>query len=321
MSTIPVAINYQALTTAIRDEVLDTYQSESLLGLFPSVPIPKGIAAEKWAQKYILETKRAAVHARGFNPNKITMDFKGFEITPCTVDQSIEMDEIAQAQFAETGMLDKMVPELGKNGAYTTNTWVMMHKGGNGETAFLTEYHYILADGSGNGTAARPNWLHDDATAGAWNINANMLKDVATLKGSFTAKGGNLASALVLIPKCAAINVEMVRSEYQNKSFADYLLSSGLRFMYVEDEFFYTQAGALPTAALFDIIIIDVTEFVVGYQREERVRVIPPHDDVRDTKIEFEVWFAFLCVPFRKNESGTIKTYKSASRIRAIVQA
>ena len=153
---LPVVMSYEALTTAVREEVLGTYQAESLLGLFPSVPIPKGIAAEKWAQKYILETKRAAVHPRGFNPNTITMDFRGFEVTPVTIDQNAIMDEIAQAQFVETGLFDKFIPEMGHNMAYTSNTWLMRHIGGNGEAAPFTEYHYILADGSGNGTAARP---------------------------------------------------------------------------------------------------------------------------------------------------------------------
>jgi hypothetical protein len=312
-------MNYQALTTAVRDAVLDTYQAESLTGLFPSVPIPKGIAAEKWAQKYIIETKRAGVHHRGFNPNTITMDFKGFEVTPVTIDQQALMDEIAQAQFVETGLFDKFIPEMGKNMAYTSNTWIMRHIGGNGESAPFTEYHYILADGDGsNGTAAQPLWLYDAATAGGWGTWANVMTDISRLKGHFIAKGGNLASALVLLPKVAAPIFIKPISEYQGKSIETYLSEQGLRYMYVEDAYFYTQAGAIPTEILFDMVLLDTSEFIIGYQREERTRVIPPYADVRDTKIEAEVWFAMLCVPFRKNEEGTIKTYKSASRIRAI---
>ena len=145
-----------------------------------------------------------------------------------------------------------------------------------------------------------------------------MFNDIATLKASFIAKGGNIESALVLIPKVAAPNIELIRSEYQNKSCADYLTMQGLKFMYVEDAFFWTQAGAVPTAALWDMVLIDTTEVIIGYQREERTRVIPPHNDVRDTKIEGEVWFAVLLGIFRKNEAGTIKTYKSMSRIKGI---
>jgi hypothetical protein len=225
------------------------------------------------------------------------------------------------AQYQETGMYDKHIPELGYNGAYTSNTWIMRAKGGNGEDAPFTEYHYILAEGSGNGTAARPNWLYDDATAGVWSTWANIQTDIANLKGAFIQKGGNLASALVLIPLIAAPNFIKPVSEYSGKTVENYLTEQGLKFMYIEDDFFYTQAGAAPTAALFDMILIDTSEFVVGYQRTERTRVIPAHDDVRNTKIEFEVWFAFLCMPFRKNEGGTIKTYKSASRIKAIAQS
>ena len=313
-------MNYEVLTTAVREAVLGTYQAESLLGLFPSVPIPKGIAAETWAQKYLLETKRAGVHARGFNPNMITLDFRGFEVTPCTVDQAAIMDEIAQAQFVETGLFDKFIPEIGHNMAYTTNTWLMRHIGGNGEAAFMTEYHYILAEGSGDGTAAQPNWLYDAATAGGWGTISNAFTDIARMKGNYLAKGGNLSSAVVMLPLISAPQIERVRSEYQSKSIKDYLAMQGLRFMYVEDAFFWTQAGGVPTEALFDMVMIDVNEVIIGYQREERTRVIPPYADVRDTKIEGEVWFAPLMAVFRKNEAGTIKTYKSMARVRAIAQ-
>ena len=318
--TTPTSMNWEVLTTAVKEGVLLAYQPASLLGLFPSVPIPKGIAAEKWAQKYIIETKRAGVHARGFNPNTITMDFAGFEVTPCTVDQKCVLNEIDQAQFAESGMLAEIVPQIGRNMAVTTNTWIMRHIGGNGEAAFLTEYHYILADGSGNGTAARPNWLYDASTTGVWSTWSNIQTDIAQLKGNFIAKGGNLASALVLIPKCAAPHMIRSRSEYQGKSVENYLADQGLRFLYVEDEYFWTQAGAVPTAALFDMVLIDVAEFVIGYQRPEQVVAGPGTFPDRNYYVEGEVWFALLCVPFRKNEGGTIKTYKSAARVKAIAQ-
>lgn len=317
--TIPIAINYEALTTAVREEILDVYQAESLLGLFPSVPIPKGIAAEKWAQKYILETKRAALHHRGFNPNQITMDFKGFSVTPITIDQSAIMGEIDQAQFVETGLFDKFIPQIGFNMAYTSNTWIMSHKGGNDEAAPFTEYHYLLADGDGaNGTAAQPLWLYDADTAGAWSTLSNAFADLATLKGNFIAKGGNFATSILFIPKCFAPAIEEVRSEYQNKTLGAYLDLMGFRWMYVEDHFFQTQAGATPVITAGDIALFDVTEFVVGYQREERITSGPGAYPDRNFYIEGEVWFAFLCVPFRKDEAGTVKTYKSAARIRAI---
>lgn len=322
MSTIPNAINYESLTTAVREEVLDTYQAESLLGLFPSVPIPKGISAEKWAQKYLLETKRAGVHRRGFNPNRITMDFKGFEITPCTVDQEVVLDEIAQAQFAETGMLDKIVPELGKNIAFTTNTWVMMHKGGNSEAAQFTEYHYILANGDGsNGSASQPLWLYDESSAGAWSNLANAYNDLSKLKGAFLAKGGNFANSILLIPRCFAYGIERIRSEYQGKSIHNYLMDMGYRYMYVEDDFFKTKASSfttLPALTAGDIVLIDPSEFIIGYQREETITFGRGAFPDRNFYIQGEVWFALLCAVFRKNENGTIKTYKSGSRVSGI---
>jgi hypothetical protein len=319
--TTPVALNWEVLTTAVRSEIIESYQHQSLLSLFPSVPIPKGIAAEKWAQKYIVESKRAGVHRRGFNPNRVTMDFSGFEITPCTVDQAMVLDEIALSQFAESGMLDKSVSEIGKNMAYTANTWLMMHKGGNAEAAPFTEYHYLLADGSGNGTAARPNWLQDASSAGAWSTLSNAFTDLSRLKGGFIAKGGNFDTSILLIPKCFAPGVEKIRSEYQNKAISDYLTMQGFRWMYVEDDFMKTTAssfGTLPAITAGDIVLIDPTEFVIGYQRPETITQGKGTFPDRNYYIEAELWYALLCVPFRKNEAGTVKTYKSAARASAI---
>jgi hypothetical protein len=126
---------------------------------------------------------------------------------------------------------------------------------------------------------------------------------------------------LCLAPNIAAEHIQRPRSEYHNKSVADYIADQGLTLMYVEDAFFWTQAGAAPTAALFDLIAIDPSEFVVGYQRPERVISGPGQFPDRNFYIEGEVWFAFLCVPFRKNEAGTMKTYKSAVRVKAIAQS
>lgn len=320
--TTPTIMNWEVLTTAVRQEIIATYQHQSLLSLFPHVTIPKGISAEKWAQKYILETKRAAVHRRGFNPNRVSMDFSGFEITPVTIDQAAVLDEVAQAQFAESGMLDKFIPEIGKNMAYTTNCWLMMHKGGNAESAPFTEYHYVLADGDGaNGTAAQPLWLFDSASAGAWSTIANAFTDLSRLKGNFIAKGGNWASNLTLIPRVFAPGIEKVRSEYQNKAIADYLTMQGFRWMYVEDDFFKTTASSFatnPAIGAGDIVTLDSTEVIIGDQRPERVVAGPGSFPDRNYYIEAEYWGAPLMVPFRKNEEGTIKTYKSMARVSAI---
>ena len=111
----PAPINYEALQTAIRAEIINTYQHGTLLGLFPSEPIPDGIAAEDWAQKYIKETKRAALTKRGFQPNKITTDFSGFKLQPVTIAQAAQLNEIDMAQYQKNKMLPKFVPEMGKN--------------------------------------------------------------------------------------------------------------------------------------------------------------------------------------------------------------
>jgi len=318
--TTPIAINYEALQTAIRSDIINTYQHGTLLGLFPSEPIPDGIAAEDWAQKYIKETKRAALHKRGFQPNKITMDFSGFKLLPVTIDQAATMSEIDLAQFAKNGLLPKFVPEMGKNMSYTTNTYIMANLGGNSEAAPHTQYHYILEAGTGNGTAARPNPLHD-FSGGAWDTHANMRADLGELVGTYGAKGGNIENAICIIPKAAMPTIKTIKSEYNDHNIEFYIHEAGIStIIYVEDEFFPTivDGTTLATADLFDIIILDPSEFVVGYQRSETTTAgLGTYPD-RNYYIEAEVWFCFLCVPFRKNEAGTIKTYKHMARCKDI---
>ena len=160
---LPLAVNYQSLTTAIRQEMINTYQHGTLLGLFPSEQIPDGIANEEWALRYIIETQRASLHRRGYNPNSITMDFQGYSLKPVTVDQEMRLTEIDLAQFAKNGLLPKTVPEMAKNISYTTNTAIMNGKGGNGEAFPFTQYNYMIEAGTGNGTAARPIPMYDAA--------------------------------------------------------------------------------------------------------------------------------------------------------------
>lgn len=320
---LPPSINYQALQQAVRTSIIDTYQHGSLLGLFPSEPIPNGISAEEWGQRYIKESKRAALHTRGFQPNRVTMDFSGFSLKPVTVDQDAMLDEINLAQFAQNGMLPKFVPEIGKNMSYTTNRYFMANLSGNGDVAGPhTQYHYIIEAGSGNGTAARPNPMYD-ASGGAWNTHATMRSDIANWLGGYGAKGGNLANSIVIAPKVTMPTLKTVKSEYQNMSAEDYIEKGGVskdRILYVDDEFFPTIADGttLSTASLFDLIVLDPSQFGVGYQRPEQVRAGMGTFPDRNYYIEAEVWFAFVCVPLRKNEAGTVKTYKHMARCKDI---
>ena len=321
--TTPIAINYEALQTAIRTDIIDTYQHGTLLGLFPSEPIPDGIAAEDWAQKYIKETKRAALHKRGFQPNKITMDFSGFKLQPVTVDQAAQLSEIDLAQFQKNGLLPKFVPEMGKNMSYTTNTYIMANQGGNSESAPHTQYHYILEAGTGSGTAARPIPMYD-ASGGAWSTHATMRSNIGDWIGGFGAKGGNIANAVCIAPKVVMPVLKTVKSEYNDHNIEWYIREAGIsNIIYVDDEFFPTIVDGitLATNILFDLIIIDPSEFVVGYQRAETVNSFMGAKPDRSYYIEAEVWFCFMCVPMRKNEAGTIKTYKHMARCKDITIA
>ena len=320
---LPISVSYEALQQAVKTSIIDTYQHGSLLGLFPSEPIPKGLSAEEWGQRYIKESKRAAIHPRGFKPNRVTMDFSGFSIKPVTVDQDALLTEIDLAQFAENGMLPKFVPEMGKNMSYTSNRYIMANLSGNDNTVGpYDQYHYILEAGTGNGTAARPIPMYD-VSGGAWNTHATMRADIGAWLGTYGAKGGNLANSIVLAPKATMPTLRTAKSEYNDHSVEDYIALGGIskdRILYVDDEFMPTiDAGtALPTKDLFDLIVLDPSQFGVGYQRTERVRAGMGAFPDRNYYIEAEVWFAFVCVPFRKNEAGTVKTYKHMARCKDI---
>ena len=320
---LPTSINYQALQQAIRTTIIDTYQHGSLLGLFPSEPIPKGISAEKWGQRYILETKRAAIHKRGFRPNRITMNFSGFQLKPVTVDQDARLNEIDLSQFAENGMLPKFIPEMGKNMSYTANRYIMANLAGTGNTTVWSDqYHYLLEAGSGNGTAARPIPMYD-TSGGAWDTHATMRADISSWIATYGSKGGNISQSVVLAPKVTMPTLKEVKSEYNDHSAEDYIAKAGIpkeRIIYVDDEFFPTIADGttLATKDLFDLVVLDPSQFGVGYQRTERVRSGMEPEPSRDYFIEAEVWFAFVCVPLRKSEAGTVKTYKHLGRLKDI---
>ena len=313
----PIPINYQALQTAVRQEILDTYKHQSLLGLFPSEPIPDGIAAEDWAIRYIKETQRAALHKRGFQPNQITMDYTGFKLQPVTIDQAARLGEIELAQFARNGMLPKFVPEMGKNMAYTANTYIMNNTGGNGEAApHSGQYHYVIEAGTGNGTAARPIPLYE-ASGGAWDTHATMRGDIGAWIGGYGAAGGNVGQSIVLAPRATMPTLKTIKSEYNDHNVEFYIHEAGVsNIIYVEDEFFatITDGTTLSTKDLFDLIILDPSEYIVGYQRNETVTAGKASFPSRDYHIEAELWFAFVCVPFRKNVAGTIMTYKHMGR-------
>jgi hypothetical protein len=320
---LPSNLNLQALTTAVRTEMLNTYQHGTLLSLFPSEQIPDGIANEEWALRYIKETQRAALTRRGYNPNSITMDFNGYSLKPMTVSQEMKLTEIDLAQFAKNGLLPKTVPEMAKNISYTTNTAIMNGKGGNGEAMPFTQYNYIIEAGSGNGTADRPNPMYD-TSGGAWNTHATMRANIAAWIGTYGAKGGNIGNSVVLAPRVTMPTLKEIKSEYNDHNVEFYLKETGIRdIVYIDDEFFATivDGTTLATAALFDLIVIDPSEFVVGYQRPETVTQGPTPFPGREYVIQMEVWFCLLPIPTRKNEAGTIKTYKHMGRCKDITTA
>lgn len=312
-------INYDLLATAIDDKWIPTYQAESVLSLFASTPIPNGIATEEWAQQYLIETIKAAWTERGFNPNQISMDFKGYSLKPTSVSQEMILTEKDQAFFAAHGILVNGVSDLAKNVAYSASTALMIGKGGNGEDAPITQYNFLSDVGSGNGTAARPNMFYNAAKTGVWGTEANFIADVVGLIGTAVAKGYKKENLLILYPAVAESVFMAKMGTYSDISRKQYIMNQGVRdVIAIPDAYMYTAAGATPTAALFDMRAVDISSVVIGYERPETVTQGKGAFPDRNYYVEGEVWFCPLFIPTRLNESGTIKTYKGVGQVTAI---
>jgi hypothetical protein len=170
--------------------------------------------------------------------------------------------------------------------------------------------NYLNATGSG--TLASPSII-TTATAAGWGTYANKVTDFFKIVGDLAAAGYNIGSSVAFYPKSA--HARMNGHGATEQSAIQMLMEQGVMgAIALDDQYLYTAAGADPTNALFDLYAVDLSKVVIGYTRTERSQVIAPHDEVRDTLVECEVWFTPYLVPVPK--SGAIT--KGVSRITAI---
>jgi len=317
-------INWQLLNTAIRDASIETYQAESLASLFPHVPNPKGIAAEEFAFKFLKNTIAAAWHKAGYNPQALKLDFEPGTLYQTTIDEHLPLTEQEQAFYEANGMMQNGMDEIAKMVAKSWNYANM-----NGRSANVTtlrhpmgQYNYMNDDGDGaNGTAVRPLPMFAEANTTAWTTDAIAYQKIARLVAGMVAKGATKSNLVVAYPKVAT---ELWMRVLTNGDIPleQYALNLGIRgVMDLEDEYMWTQAGAVPAIGTHDVWCFDPTQFQVVDGRPERFRVIPPNDRDRDADIQGEWWGLFFPVPFPKVESGTMKLYKHFGRLQAVANA
>lgn len=300
------------------DLVIPIFQAETHLSLFKAVPVGD-IDITQWYKKYLLETKRAALTKAGFKPNEITMDLRDFSLEIYTSAQRMILQEKDLKAFERANILPEGIQDLGKNVAYTANSYLWKGKDPDGN-APTTQYNWLLDPSTGNGTAARPLMCQDAATGGDWSTVTNMFNDIAALLASLVKKGFKKENAVIFYPKAVEEVFSTTLNTYTERPVRDYILQTqGIAgLVAVDDDFLVTDdLSTAPTTNDFDIVAVDMGSIDIGYTRPERTRIVDDQVN-RTTLFEAEVWFCPCPLPRRINESGTIKTYKGVARTHAI---
>jgi len=310
----------EQLITQIEEAGIVAYQDASILGYFPAKPIGH-IGIENWIHKKLDDIPEAALTAAGFNPSDAAINPQTVSFAVFTVSEKIKIVEKDWEAFQNWGLDEDAITMLGKKIGIMASLYLMIGQdeaAASGSTP-ITQYNFIRDAGSANGTLARPNMAGDTATAGVWSTYANKSTDLSLLEAQLVQRGYNLASTVIFYPQCAHKPMTLRGNAAKDLSARDYLLEDGLLdVISIPNQYCYTKANALPTAALFDLIAIDLSQIDIGYTREERVRTILAHHDVRDTIVEGEVWFCPWIVPRPMLSGITPSVFKGVSRISAI---
>lgn len=315
MSTIPKNIDYDVLATHLDNEIIPVFQDASVLSLFVNKPIPDGIANEAWAKKVMKNSRRAAWTSSGYAPSHMAIDFTGFKLTIDTFSEDMVLSEKDLAFYQKEGLFDISLADLGKNLAWTVNKAFFTGKDAAEGTPHAGQYNYVMDEGTGNGTALRPLMAANNGTAGTWKTYGNVEKDIAALIKGMQAKNYNPQSTYVFIPKVAAPALALfITSSTPTLTIEQYVESLCAGIIWTGDDFLPTDNAGTPTAPAlsdFDIFAIDIAQVVIGIARAERIRTIGPHDTVRDTTVEAEIWPCpyFIPQPIEKTVNGTTTQY------------
>ena len=317
--TSTTAIDYRVLNTKLREQIIPVYQDQSILAIIPATAIPTGIAYSKWASRYLEKTQRAAWSVAGFEPNTVVGSYEGFELQIDTYAQRMELSEQDMAFYENNGFFQPFLNQIAENLAWTANKAFMLGYDENDGSPHAGQYNYLVDEGTSNGTAVRPLIAASNATAGVWTTWANVVTDVTNALGGLAAKGFNPATTYCLYPEIASSGMMRPMSEYGGGSILSYIEKECAGAIRVGDDFLQTDARTtMPTVDDFDLWFIDVTQVVIGYAREERIRVIPPFGTTRATTVEAEIWACPLFIPRPRVEDSTTKYYKGTATVDGI---
>jgi hypothetical protein len=311
------------LTRGLRQEVIPPYQRQSLLSLLPSENIG-GIELKTWASKVLKKMTRPVTLQAGseWAPSEDKMDFEDFNFAIYNFQKRITFTRSEYALFEKHGVLPVGMMEIGSQMAQEANYKLFRGKRADDQFA-ITQYNYVIDKGTGTNTTNynRPDII-TEATKGHWKDDAgNRQRDIAALVGNLEKYGYNPATSIMFYPEVASAVMREPyvtgSSVYGDDSTLTYALRQGIRgAIPVKDELLYTAAGANPTAALFDLYLIDMSQVLVGYTVPENLEVI--YDPVsKNTYMDVEMSFCPLFIP-RKADDSNEYIRKGVSRITAI---
>lgn len=307
---------YERLSQEVEQIANGNFIDESILELFEPKDL-QDISIDEWVHKQLKDLPEAAINAAGYNPTKGTIFGEEFKHKIWTASEELLLGEKEMVFAQKHGLADMGVEELGKKVGKQASKFLTVGQDSKGNSV-EGNTNFLFDEGTGNGTLIRPLTV-TAATAGAWATWANQNKDMTKLLALHEAKNYNVYNSVVFYPKSASFSMRRQGANFREASAMEYFLGQGvLAIIGIPDIYFYTVANAIPVEGAFDIAIVDMSKIQVGYTRKQRTLMIAPHDTVRDTTIQCEVWFGLYCKPQVLVESGTAKVYKGVTTITGI---
>ena len=304
---------YTEISSIIKGVSITAYQKASLLGMFIDDDIGD-VGVEKWIHKNLDDIPDAALTLAGFDPVDAKLNGSLFSHKVLTSSERLRIGQKEMKQWEKIGMDQEGIALIAKKVGQQATYYLFRGESTAGVSP-SGEGNYILAAGAG--TLASPSITgQDNATVGGvWGTYANKVKALYSIVGAHLSAGHSLETTIAFYPKIAYANMHSKAANELNA--VEILAAQGIPSAPLDKEYLYTEEGADPTNALFDLVLVDMLGIRIGYTMHETTTVIAPHHEIRNTLVETEVWFTPYMIPVPKDSAIT----KGVSRLQAIAQA
>lgn len=298
--------------------VIGTFQRQSLLRLIPSDNIG-GIDIIEWAKIWLKKVNQPKMQIAGGNwtAPEDKFDFSSFSIFLYDLQHRITMNKTEMARFAKMNLLPEGTAEIGAEFARKSN--YLLFRGKAADDAYpKNNYQYVTAQNASSTDWSNPA-LKTQATNGAWDAAGQVQLDAADLVGNLEMIGYNPRTSVLFYPEvCSAVFRRPIvtgSSIYGPTPALQAFMDQGIMgAVPVKNELLYTAAGANPTVEAFDVYLVDLSKFLVGYTVPENTEVIPDRL-TKITALDTQLTFTPLFIPHEYDEDGYV--YKGVSRLTA----